>query len=142
MPPAAFPYTITIIGGGFAGTALALHLTRQPGPLALEVALVEPRLTAGPGLAYSAPQPELLLNVRPGGLSVWADQPTHFTEWLARQPEAEAGLPDFAPRATYGRYLAEELTTALATPAANGVRLRHYATTALAAPCSSPMAAP
>lgn len=134
MPPAAFPYTVTIIGGGFAGTALALHLARQPGPLALEVALVEPRPAAGPGLAYSAPWPELLLNVRPGGLSVWAGQPTHFAEWLARQPEAAAGLPEFAPRATYGRYLAEELAAALAAPAANGVRIKHYNTTALAAP--------
>jgi len=133
MPPAAFPYTVTIIGGGFAGTALALHLTRQPGPLALEVALVEPRPAAGPGLAYSAPWPELLLNVRPGGLSVWADQPMHFAEWLARQPEAAAGLPEFAPRATYGRYLAEELAAALAAPAANGVCIKHYNTTALAA---------
>jgi uncharacterized NAD(P)/FAD-binding protein YdhS len=134
MPPAAFPYSITIIGGGFAGAALALHLTRQPGPLPLDVTLVEPRPAPGPGLAYSAPWPELLLNVRPGNLSVWADQPAHFAEWLATQPEAAGGLPDFAPRATYGRYLAQELATALATPAANGVRLHHYATTAVAAP--------
>jgi uncharacterized NAD(P)/FAD-binding protein YdhS len=133
MLSAAFPYTITIIGGGFAGTALALHLTRQPGPLPIEVALVEPRPAPGPGLAYSAPWPELLLNVRPSGLSAWADQPTHFANWLARQPEAASGLPEFAPRATYGRYLAEELANALAAPAANGVRLRHYATTAVAA---------
>lgn len=134
MPSAAFPYTITIIGGGFAGAALALHLTRQPGPLPIEIALVEPRPAPGPGLAYSAPWPELLLNVRPSGLSVWADQPAHFAEWLARQPEAAAGLPDFAPRATYGRYLAEELVQALAAPTANGGHLTHYNTTAVAAP--------
>ena len=134
MPSAAFPPTITIIGGGFAGTALALHLTRLPGPLPLEVALVEPRPLPGPGLAYSAPWPELLLNVRPNNLSVWADEPGHFAHWLAQQPEAAAGPPEFAPRATYGRYLTEQLTAALATPAANGVRLRHYATSALAAP--------
>jgi len=134
MPSAAYPYTITIIGGGFAGTALALHLTRQPGPLPIEVALVEPRPAPGPGLAYSAPWPELLLNVRPSGLSAWADQPAHFAEWLAGQPEAAGGLPEFAPRATYGRYLTEALGQALAAPAANGVRLRHYNTTAVAAP--------
>lgn len=130
----AAPYTVTIIGGGFAGTALALHLTRQPGPLPLEVALVEPRPAPGPGLAYSAPWPELLLNVRPRSLSVWADEPDHFTHWLARQPEtAESGAPEFAPRATYGRYLAQELAAALAAPAANGVHVRHYPTEALAA---------
>ena len=134
MSSAAFPYTITIIGGGFAGTALALHLTRQPGPLPIEVALVEPRPAPGPGLAYSAPWLELLLNVRPGGLSVWADQPAHFAEWLARQPEGADGLPEFAPRATYGRYLAEELAKALASPTANGACITHYNTTAVAAP--------
>jgi uncharacterized NAD(P)/FAD-binding protein YdhS len=134
MPRAAHSYAITIIGGGFAGTALALHLTRQPGPLPLDVTLVEPRPLPGPGLAYSAPWPELLLNVRPASLSAYADEPAHFAQWLARQPEAAAGCPEFAPRATYGRYLTEELATALAAPAANGVRLRHCATEALAAP--------
>lgn len=133
MPLAA--YQVTIIGGGFAGTALALHLARQPGPLPLEVALVEPRPRPGPGLAYSAPWPELLLNVRPRSLSVWAEAPDHFTRWLARQPEAaQGGVPEFAPRATYGRYLAEELATALASPAANGMRISHYPSEALAAP--------
>jgi uncharacterized NAD(P)/FAD-binding protein YdhS len=133
MSLAARPYTITIIGGGFAGTALALHLTRQPGPLPLEIALVEPRPLAGPGLAYSAPWPALLLNVRPSNMSAYADEPAHFAQWLARQPEAASGIPEFAPRATYGRYLTQELTTALAAPAVNGVRLRHYPATALAA---------
>jgi uncharacterized NAD(P)/FAD-binding protein YdhS len=134
MPRAAHPYAITIIGGGFAGTALALHLTRQPGPLPLEVTLVEPRPQPGPGLAYSAPSPELLLNVRPANLSAYADEPTHFAQWLARQPEAVGGGPEFAPRAAYGRYLTGELAAALAAPAANGVRLRHYPAEALAAP--------
>ena len=134
MPRAAHPYAITIIGGGFASTALALHLTRQPGLLPLEVTLVEPRPLPGPGLAYSAPWPELLLNVRPASLSAYADEPAHFAQWLARQPEAAGGVPEFAPRATYGRYLTEELAAAHATPAANGVRLRHCTTEALAAP--------
>jgi uncharacterized NAD(P)/FAD-binding protein YdhS len=129
----AAPYTVTIIGGGFAGAALALHLTRQAGSLPIEVALVEPRPLLGPGLAYSAPRPELLLNVRPRSLSVWPDDPMHFAHWLAQQPEAASGMPEFAPRATYGRYLAEELAAALATPAANGVRLKHYPSEALAA---------
>ncbi len=127
-------HALTIIGGGFAGTALALHLARLPGPLPLDVALVEPRPLAGPGLAYSPPRTELLLNVRPAGLSLYADEPAHFAQWLARQPEAADGVPEFAPRATYGRYLTQELAAALAAPAANGIRLQHYAIEALAAP--------
>ncbi len=130
---APVPYVITIVGGGFAGTALALHLARQAGQLPIEVALVEPRATPGPGLAYSAPWPELLLNVRPGNLSAWAHDPGHFAAWLARQPEAAAGVPEFAPRATYGRYLAQELAAA-AGMASNNLKIKHYTTEALAAP--------
>ncbi len=127
---------ITIVGGGFAGTALALHLARQPGLLArADIHLVEPRAAPGPGLAYAPGPPEHLLNVRPGGLSLYPDQPTHFADWLARQPEAAAGMPEFAPRPLYGRYLAQELaavqgpsgicwhqTAALAAPMGPGCR--------------------
>ncbi|MDJ0366903.1 FAD/NAD(P)-binding protein [Hymenobacter sp. H14-R3] len=134
MPTLApVPYVITIVGGGFAGTALARHLARQAGQLPLEIALVEPRAAPGPGLAYSAPWPELLLNVRPGNLSAWADDPGHFAAWLARQPEAAAGVPEFACRATYGRYLAQELA-AVANDSGNKLTITHYPTTALAAP--------
>lgn len=118
---------ITIVGGGFAGTALALHLARQPGLLArADVHLIEPRAAPGPGLAYAPGPPAYLLNVRPGALSLYPGQPTHFADWLARQPEAAAGVPEFAPRFLYGRYLAEELA------AARSVRWHH--TEALAAP--------
>jgi uncharacterized NAD(P)/FAD-binding protein YdhS len=127
------PYVITIVGGGFAGTALALHLAQQAGQLPIEVAIVEPRAAPGPGLAYSAPWPELLLNVRPGNLSAWANDPGHFAAWLTQQPEAAAGVPEFAPRATYGRYLVQELD-ATASNSGNKLHIKHYATEALAAP--------
>ncbi len=105
---------ITIVGGGFAGTALALHLARQSGLLArADVHLVEPRPTPGPGLAYAPGPPEHLLNVRPGPLSLYPDRPAHFAEWLARQPETAAAVPEFAPRPLYGRYLAQELAALL-----------------------------
>jgi uncharacterized NAD(P)/FAD-binding protein YdhS len=66
-------------------------------------------------------------------MSLWADEPAHFAQWLARQPEAAAGLAKFATWATYGRYVTEELATALARLAPNDVRIIHYATSALAA---------
>ncbi len=133
---AAVRATVTIVGGGFAGAALALHLTRQPGRLPLDVALVEPRPAPGPGLAYSPAEPELLLNVRAKSMSVWADDPGHFASWLTRQPESSGtnAPAEFAPRGLYGRYLAEELAAVSAQPAANGVRVRHFRGEALAAP--------
>lgn len=108
--PATHP-VITIIGAGFAGTALALQLRREL-PQAI-IHLVEPRPVPGPGLAYSGQRPEHLLNVRPRSLSLYDDQPAHFAEWLSGQPEAAAGVPEFASRATYGRYLTEELQAQL-----------------------------
>ena len=105
---------ITVVGGGFAGTALVLQLRRQPALAQTEIHLVEPREVPGPGLAYSARRPEYLLNVRPGALSIYPEAPQHFAEWLHRQPESAAGVPEFAPRAAYGRYLSEVLADALA----------------------------
>jgi len=67
---------ITIVGAGFAGTALALQLRRQL-PQAI-IHLLEPRPVPGPGLAYSSQQPEHLLNVRPRSLSLYASHPEHF----------------------------------------------------------------
>ena len=97
-----------------SGTALVLQLRRQAALANAEIHLVEPRDVPGPGLAYTARRPEYLLNVRPGALSLYPDAPTHFADWLRQQPESAAAMPEFAPRATYGRYLNEELTTALA----------------------------
>ena len=122
---------ITVVGGGFAGTALVLQLRRQPALAQAEIHLVEPRAIAGPGLAYTARRPEYLLNVRHGALSLYPEAPADFTAWLAAQPENAAGIPDFAPRSAYGRYLHEALCAVLA-PAPGGVRL--HATSAVAAP--------
>lgn len=124
---------ITIVGAGFAGTALALHLRREL-PQAV-IHLVEPRPVPGPGLAYSSQQPEHLLNVRPHSLSLYADQPEHFAEWLRRQPEAGPELPEFATRTTYGRYLSGELQTQLATAQKHGIHW--HQTTAVAAAATS-----
>jgi uncharacterized NAD(P)/FAD-binding protein YdhS len=129
--PATHP-VITIVGAGFAGTALALQLQRQL-PQAI-IHLVEPRPVAGPGLAYSGARPEHLLNVRPRSLSLYADQPAHFAEWLQRQPEAARGLPEFATRASYGRYLAEELRAQLMATATSDAGIHWHQTTVVAAP--------
>ena len=126
----ARPPVITIVGGGFAGAALVLHLRQQAALAAAEIHLVEPRAVPGPGLAYTARRPEYLLNVRPGALSLYPDRPAHFADWLRTQPESAAGVPEFAPRATYGRYLHEALAPELA-PAGP---VRWHPTAAVAAP--------
>ena len=135
--PASMPLAhpvITVVGGGFAGTALVLQLRRQPALAQAEIHLVEPREVPGPGLAYTARRPEYLLNVRPGALSLYPDAPGHFAAWLQQQPESAIRVPNFAPRATYGRYLHEELAAALTSPDPDATHVRWHATTAVAAP--------
>ncbi|WP_157781044.1 FAD/NAD(P)-binding protein [Hymenobacter sedentarius] len=105
---------ITVVGGGFAGTALVLQLRRQPALAQAEMHLIEPRDIPGPGLAYTARRPEYLLNVRPGVLSLYPEEPGHFAAWLRQQPESTGGMPEFASRSAFGRYLHEELAPALA----------------------------
>jgi len=105
---------VAIIGGGFAGTALAVRL-RASLPEGEPILLFEDAPVAGPGLAYGTTDPSHLLNVPAGGMSLHPDNPAHFQEWLAGRddaPEAPAdGGPVFAPRALYGAYLAAQFAT-------------------------------
>ncbi|WHO37669.1 FAD/NAD(P)-binding protein [Sphingobium sp. AP49] len=101
---------LTIIGGGFSGTLLAINLLRYG---SMRVTLVERRPDRlGKGLAFGSARPDHILNVRAGNMSAFPDQPTHFAQWLAR----DTGGTDasFATRATYGRYLASLLDAARA----------------------------
>ena len=107
-----------IVGGGFAGTLLALNLAQQglkPNPV-----LIEMKPQAGPGLAYGAAGPEHLLNVPVQRMEVGLS-PT-FLDWLADFPDetaaaiAESGdlAQAFVPRVLFGRYLRERIESAVA----------------------------
>lgn len=100
---------IAIIGGGFSGTLLALHVLNR-GDAALQVSLIEQDRSFGRGLAYATANPSHLLNVPAGRMSAFADQPGHFLDWL-RDHGAEAGFTEtihaetFVPRRVYGAYI-------------------------------------
>ncbi len=103
------------MGAGFSGLLTALHLLREPdGP---RVRLVERRPSFGRGAAYSTTSQEHLLNVRAGNMSAFPEQPAHFTDWLARQGQAEEGAT-FVTRARYGGYLQAMLREAAEASAA------------------------
>lgn len=98
---------VAIVGGGFSGSLLAINLMRHNGPRAT---IVERGPAVGPGLAYSTPSPDHLLNIRAANMSALPDDPNHFVRWLAAHG---AGQDDqFVPRALYGRYLTELLEQA------------------------------
>lgn len=101
---------IAIVGAGFSGLLLAVHLLRRhPG---IRVTLVEQAPSFGRGLAYGAADPDHVLNVRASNMSAFPDDPSHFLRWLgATAPaQAEAG---FVSRRTFGGYLQALLRAAV-----------------------------
>lgn len=80
-------YDIAIIGGGYAGAVLALHLARGAN-LPLRVAIVEPRAKLGAGLAYSIPGEICRLNGPAHKLGVSPAPEDMLLSWLeAEHPE-------------------------------------------------------
>lgn len=112
-------FDAALIGGGFAGTTLALQLRAQLPPGA-RIALFESGPRLGPGLAYGTTDPGHVLNVPAGSMSLLPDQPTSFTDWLASRPDAPEAPPEggpiFAPRRLFGAYLEEQLAAATQGP--------------------------
>ena len=93
---------VAVVGGGAAGALQALHLKLAG---IADVTMIERARAPGRGVAYSTTRPEHLLNVPARRMSALADDPDHFTRWLAAR--GGGGEEDFAPRMLYGDYLAE-----------------------------------
>ena len=108
--------TIAIIGAGFSGTMLCLHLLRETASTT-RILLIERGATFGPGQAYGTDHASHLLNVPAGRMSAFPDQPSHFLTWLQDQPTERLGGPTptattFVPRSLYGAYLQDLLAEA------------------------------
>ncbi len=107
---------IAVIGAGFSGTLLTLHLLRRCPPTT-RICLIERNAQFGRGQAYATPNPSHLLNVPAGRMSAFPDQPGHFLDWLRAQPgmdEADAG--SFVPRQQFGAYIRQLLNEELKHP--------------------------
>jgi uncharacterized NAD(P)/FAD-binding protein YdhS len=110
----AAPRTIVIVGAGFSGTSVALHLLRLGREL-LKVVLLD-TATAGRGLAYARCPYPYLLNVPAGRMSA-SEDPRGFLRFAqTRLPHASAA--DFLPRELYGGYLEAALAAAERSAAA------------------------
>lgn len=103
-------YDVVIVGAGFSGSMLAVHLAGFASPP--RVALIERNDTFGPGLAYGTASREHLLNVPVEKMGAFPDRPGHFLEWTTANPGVlgefgieEVNSGDFLPRGLYGRYL-------------------------------------
>ncbi len=100
----ARPAHVVIIGGGFSGALMAIHLARSYPPNSIRITLVNPTPDIGRGLAYRFDDDNLLLNVPAGNMSALADEPGHFLAYCQRiDPSLSPG--SFVSRRLYGQYL-------------------------------------
>jgi uncharacterized NAD(P)/FAD-binding protein YdhS len=102
---------IAIIGAGFSGSLLAVHLLRRSHPED-RIYLIERSAEFGRGLAYATGNPRHLLNVRADNMSAFSDRPDHFLDWIRDLPEEERGPVNttadrltFVSRSLYGAYI-------------------------------------
>ena len=95
--------TIAIVGGGISGTLTVLNLIKQSESL-LKIIWFDAKNKFCKGFAYSTSEEQHLLNVRANNMSIFADEPTHFVNWLSKHhPQFNAN--DFVPRKLFGEYV-------------------------------------
>lgn len=109
-------FTVAIVGGGFCGTMVAVHLLKANLPLS--VILINSGYPLSKGLAYSSYSHKHLLNVRAKNMSAFPDRPGHFTDWIKQHENFrvidQVTLPDmFLPRNIYGQYLKDIFENAI-----------------------------
>ncbi|WP_099350491.1 FAD/NAD(P)-binding protein [Erwinia amylovora] len=119
---------VVIVGGGFTGTALAIHLARL-GKAGLSVTIVEPRPQLARGVAYATQDPAHRVNVPADRMQLSAAQQGDFDRWYrasaAFRDDAAARWPDgkvYPQREQFGRFVAEQFSWLQQHSA---VKLRH-----------------
>jgi uncharacterized NAD(P)/FAD-binding protein YdhS len=102
--------SIAIIGAGFSGTLLALHLLRRCPP-STRIALIERNSRFGLGQAYATVNPSHLLNVPAGRMGAFHDDPGGFLTWLqTHQAPCQHTAQSFVSRQLFGDYIRHLLT--------------------------------
>jgi uncharacterized NAD(P)/FAD-binding protein YdhS len=123
--------TVAIIGGGYTGAAVAVHLARASDH-PLNIHIVEPRSMLGGGVAYSASDPDHRVNGPENILILFPDDMDHFPRWYQESGRKE-GDPGalaedgqyFPRRSDFGVYMAERVAEyADANP--SGSKIHHH----------------
>ncbi|MEA9997080.1 FAD/NAD(P)-binding protein [Pseudomonas sp. 10B1] len=96
--------TIAIIGAGFCGSTLAVHLLRRPPVTPLRIILINGSGTMARGVAYGTRTAAHVLNVPAGRMSALAGEEDSFDAYAKRcDPSVVPG--SFVERRLYGDYL-------------------------------------
>ena len=102
---------IVIVGGGFSGTAVAIHLLREA-TSPVRISVIEPREHLGQGVAYSATDPAHRINVPAARMQLAGDEDGAFDRWYRRYGDFPqdpfAQQPDgsvYPQRGAFGRYV-------------------------------------
>ena len=96
MEAEAYDVDVAIVGAGFCGAMLAVHLAAEP---SIRTALFE-RGEFARGVAYSTENPRHLLNLTAAKMSPFPHKAGDFVEWLE-----SASPASYVPRARYAGYL-------------------------------------
>ncbi|ABC37618.1 FAD dependent oxidoreductase family protein [Burkholderia thailandensis USAMRU Malaysia  len=114
--------TVAIIGAGFCGATLAMHLLRRPPVRPMRVLLINRSGAMARGVAYGTRALSHLLNVPAGRMSALAGDDDDFYRYASgRDPRVARG--SFVARRIYGDYLEARLTEAIEQAGA-GVEFR------------------
>lgn len=127
------PTRIAVIGAGASGIMTVLELVRQwtkDGPATTDgarvaVHLLDQQPLPGAGVAYGSRLDCHILNMRARSMSLFHDDPHHFTDWLRERtgatPPAGPLAETYPPRHLFGSYLRHCLDECVHTAAAHGI---------------------
>lgn len=124
---------IVIVGGGFSGTAVALHLLRHA-PANWQLTIVEPRALLAQGVAYGTDDPAHRINVPASRMQLTDTEQGDFDRWYRALPRSEqdssAATADgniYPQRGAFARYVREKLTQAQRHSAARLAHVQDHA---------------
>ncbi len=99
--------TISIVGGGFCGCMLTLHLLKKRHSK-IKIHLIDKSEKLCRGAAYSTEFNFHLLNVNAGKMSAFQSDEDNFINWL-KENKYPYNQEDYVPRKLYGNYLSSLL---------------------------------
>ncbi|MBJ3816109.1 FAD-dependent oxidoreductase [Shimwellia pseudoproteus] len=125
---------IAIVGGGFTGAAVAIHLAQFHNPQ-WRITLLEPRDNPGAGVAYSTRHPVHRINVPAARMQLAGRPDGDFDRWYRQQSafarDPAALRPDgavYPQRGQFGEYVSQQFAAAQASSGGTLAHLRQRAT--------------